>query len=46
MGLKEAKDKIEETSGGPVYLFRKVPKAPHQEMVDKLKENGADIDFE
>ena len=46
LGLKEAKELVEKAADEPVYLFKKVDKEPKQEMVDKLKELGAEIDFE
>lgn len=46
LGLKEAKELVEGAADAPVYLFKKVDKEPKKEMVDKLKELGAEIDFE
>ena len=46
LGLKEAKEKVEGVSKEPIMLARAVSKDTHQEMHDKLKQLGAEVEFE
>jgi large subunit ribosomal protein L7/L12 len=46
LGLKEAKELVESSAKGPVVLFKRIDKEDKQGVVEKLKELGADVDFE
>ncbi|CAG9314579.1 unnamed protein product [Blepharisma stoltei] len=45
LGLKEAKDQLESTAKEPLILAKAISKETHQEIYDKLKGLGADIEF-
>jgi ribosomal protein L7/L12 len=46
LGLKEAKDQVEACQTTPIVLYKSVSKETHQEILDKLKSLGADVEFQ
>lgn len=46
LGLKESKEKVEETAKGPVLLFKSIPKEQAEERLAKFKAIGADVELE
>jgi large subunit ribosomal protein L7/L12 len=46
LGLKEAKEIVEGTAKQPFIIYKRIDKADKLEIVDKLKELGAEVEFE
>ncbi|OMJ81219.1 hypothetical protein SteCoe_18336 [Stentor coeruleus] len=46
LGLKESKDKVEETIKGPVTLFKSVSKESHGKVLEQLLAAGGQVEFQ
>ena len=45
LGLKESKDKVEESAKGPVVLFKSVSKESHGKILEQLQAAGGLVEF-